>query len=68
MKKCLLPNCEKIGASRGLCRSHYTVLNYKVIHGNTNWELLEKAGLASVKSNKTFINDLLKEKNAWIEL
>ena len=49
---CLYPGCNNKVATRGLCANHYRVASNEVKAGNTTWETLEAAGLASHKRDR----------------
>ena len=57
--KCLRPDCTRdtYGGSRGLCVSHYSVLQAKVKKGLTTWEELEVNGLSKPRLTKEEYNE-----------
>ena len=42
--QCLVPKCEGLRHTRGLCPSHYHMARYYVAKGAVTWEELEKQG------------------------
>ena len=57
---CLREGCKRdtYGGSRGLCTSHYAVLQSLVKRGRTTWEQLEADGRALPKKTKEDIKKL----------
>jgi len=43
---CLIKNCNRIAARRGLCNACYQTFYKRIRAGETTWAKLEKRGLA----------------------
>lgn len=50
--KCLIPECGRPHALRGLCRQCYQIAAIRVRNGLATWEELEELGLAAKKNNR----------------
>lgn len=57
MNKCLVPHCNTLSKTRGLCQTHYTMLSKLVSAGRITYEQAQKNGKClsdKVRGGKTY--------------